>query len=132
LDANELKGLLEGLNLSDKDVKKLLVLYDSKQSKVNINFKEFIQLIEHLREAVLRGLTRDTHRLMVYYQIGWFCCLCSAGLSFLPFCCFKRQMAQRTQRGHQIRKEIEHVKTPVSSRTAAAAAAAGNNSEAAV
>jgi len=106
IGADQLKRILQEMKLGDNDVQKVIHRFSSRNDHM-IDFPEFLILIEHYKDVMLRGLMKDSSKLANWYQLGWLCCLCTAGMSFIPFCCLKSQLQNRAKSSHYAKQDLK-------------------------
>jgi len=105
LDETEFRAYLAELKLDPTTTAKILAKYDTNGDKT-IEFEEFLIAAEQFKAAVLAGVMKDAMKLSLYYQIGCACCLCTLGLSWIPFCCLQNEMEQRTTGGKYVQELV--------------------------
>jgi len=105
LDEPEFRAYLGELKLDPTTTAKILSKYDTNGDKT-IEFEEFLIAAEQFKSAVLTGVMKDAMKLSLYYQIGCACCLCTLGLSWIPFCCLQNELEKRTTGGKYVQELV--------------------------
>uniref|UniRef100_A0A7S4DGI7 EF-hand domain-containing protein n=1 Tax=Lotharella globosa TaxID=91324 RepID=A0A7S4DGI7_9EUKA len=102
IDPKELQDFLKSkkINVSDEENEIIFSRYDT-NSDHKIDRKEFLAMMGTMgtmtAKATVYGFASHAGCLFCLNTFAYSCCLCTLGLSFIPFCCYKKKVTKEIQ-----------------------------------